>query len=76
VLDPRWREPFHLHWEIREALKEADIECILQRAHEIHPTESPRVISDTGPQFIAKDFKEFIRLTGMTHVRANRPRDA
>ena len=33
------------------------------------PAERPRVISDNGPQFIAKDFKEFIRLTGMTHVR-------
>jgi transposase InsO family protein len=29
------------------------------------------VISDNGPQFIAKDFKEFIRLTGMTHVRTS-----
>jgi putative transposase len=35
----------------------------------MHPSESPRVISDNGPQFIAKDFKEFIRVTGMTHVR-------
>jgi putative transposase len=24
-----------------------------------------------GPQFIAKDFKEFIRLSGMTHVRTS-----
>ena len=31
----------------------------------------PRVISDNGPQFIAKDFKEFIRLSGMTHVRTS-----
>jgi transposase InsO family protein len=26
------------------------------------PKARPRVISDRGPQFIAKDFKEFIRL--------------
>ena len=26
------------------------------------PQARPRVISDRGPQFIAKDFKEFIRL--------------
>jgi putative transposase len=50
-------------------MKEADVECILLRAREMHPGESPRVISDNGPQFVAKDFKEFIRLTGMTHVR-------
>jgi transposase InsO family protein len=24
-----------------------------------------------GPQFIAKDFKEFIRISGMTHVRTS-----
>ena len=27
------------------------------------------MISDNGPQFVAKDFKEYIRLSGMTHVR-------
>jgi len=30
-----------------------------------------RIISDNGPQFIANDFKEFIRLAGMTHVRTS-----
>ena len=29
----------------------------------------PRIISDNGPQFIAKDFKAYIRLIGMSHVR-------
>src|SRR5262249_51542297 len=31
----------------------------------------PRIISDNGPQFIAQDFKEFIRICGMTHVRTS-----
>ncbi|MFZ3264709.1 MAG: integrase core domain-containing protein [Terriglobales bacterium] len=31
----------------------------------------PRIISDNGPQFIARDFKEFIRISGMTHVRTS-----
>lgn len=60
-----------VHWEIREAMTETDVECILQRARELHPSVQPRVITDNGPQFIAKDFKEFIRLTGMTHVRTS-----
>ena len=30
-----------------------------------------RSISDNGSQFIAKDFKEFIRISGMTHVRTS-----
>lgn len=58
-----------LHWEIRETMKEAEVETIIQRAREKHPDEKPRIISDNGPQFIARDFKEFIRISGMTHVR-------
>lgn len=58
-----------VHWELREAMKEADIELIVQRAREQFPGYKPRLISDNGPQFIAKDFKEYIRLSGMTHVR-------
>ena len=60
-----------VHWEIREAMTEADIEIILQRAKERFPNEKPRIISDNGPQFIAKDFKEFIRISGMDHVRTS-----
>src|SRR5690606_37465736 len=29
------------------------------------------IITDNGPQFIAKDFKQFIRISGMTHVRTS-----
>ncbi len=57
-----------VHWEIREAMKEADVEIILQRAREMFPDRRPRIISDNGPQFIAKDFKEFIRVWQTTHV--------
>jgi transposase InsO family protein len=28
--------------------------------------------ADNGPQFIARDFNEFIRISGMTHVRTSR----
>lgn len=60
-----------VHWEIREAMKESDVEIILQRALEKFPDARPRIISDNGPQFIAKDFKEFIRISGMTHVKTS-----
>jgi putative transposase len=60
-----------VHWEIREQMTEADVETILQRAREQYPDAMPRSISDNGPQFIAKDVKEFIRLAGMTHVRTS-----
>ena len=60
-----------VHWEIREQMTERDVEIILQRAQEKFPDAQPRIISDNGPQFIAKDFKEFIRLSGMTHVKTS-----
>ena len=52
-------------------MTEAAIEVILERAQEKYPQAKPRIISDNGPQFIARDFKEFIRISGMTHVRTS-----
>jgi transposase InsO family protein len=57
-----------VQWDIREAMKESDAEIVLQRAREKYPLARPRVISDNGPQFISKDFKEFIRLWQTSHV--------
>ena len=62
---------FIVHWEIREQMQELDVETILQRAREKFPGEHPRIITDNGPQFIAKDFKEFIRIAGMTRVKTS-----
>lgn len=59
------------HWEIRPSMTEAEVETIIQRAREQFPEARPRIISDNGPQFIARDFKEFIRMCGMTHVRTS-----
>jgi transposase InsO family protein len=69
VLDGASR--YLVHWEIRESMTEREVEIILQRALEKFPEARPRVISDNGPQFVAKDFKEFIRICGMTHVRTS-----
>jgi len=60
-----------VHWEIRETMKEFDMEVVVQRALEKFPGEHPRIITDNGPQFIARDFKDFIRLMGLTHVRTS-----
>jgi transposase InsO family protein len=60
-----------VHWELRESMKEFEVETVIQRAREKFPDANPRIISDNGPQFIARDFKEFIRLCGMTHVRTS-----
>ena len=69
VLDGASR--YMVDWSLRESMREPDIEILLQRAKEKFPDARPRIISDNGPQFIAKDFKEFIRISGMTHVRTS-----
>lgn len=60
-----------VHWEIRESMREQDVAIIIQRAREKFVEVHPRIISDNGPQFIARDFKEFIRVCGMTHARTS-----
>jgi putative transposase len=60
-----------VHHELRQSMTEAEIEIIIQRALEKYPGQKPRIISDNGPQFIAKDFKEFVRIAGLTHVKTS-----
>jgi transposase InsO family protein len=60
-----------VNWDIREAMTERDVEIIIQRALEKYPEAKPRIISDNGPQFISRDFREFIRICDMTHVRTS-----
>lgn len=60
-----------VHWDIREAMKEGDVELVVQRGLEKFPGEKPRIISDNGPQFISRDFKYYVRVMGMTHVRTS-----
>lgn len=63
---------FIVHWDLRESMKEAEVEHVLQRGLETFPHARTRILSDNGPPTtasprcpIAKDFKEFIRLCGM-----------
>jgi len=60
-----------VHWDIRTSMTEDDVALVIERAREKFPGVTPRIISDNGPQFIAKDFKEYVRLSGMTHVRTS-----
>ncbi len=60
-----------LAWDIRESMKEEEVELAVERAKHRFPDARPRIITDRGPQFVSKDFKEFIRLSGMTHVKTS-----
>lgn len=52
-------------------MKESDVETIVQRTLARYPGVIPRTIIDSGPQFIARDFKKFIRICGMKHVKTS-----
>ena len=56
---------------IRESYDRLPEEYARRIFDELQHKPLDRAISDNGPQFIAKDFKEFIRISGMTHVRTS-----
>lgn len=60
-----------LHHELRTSMQEYDVEITLQRALEKYPDARPRLISDNGKQFIARDFGDYLRQTGLQHVRTS-----
>jgi putative transposase len=57
-----------LHHELRTHMTEYDVEITIERAKEKFADARPRVISYNGPQFLSKGFKEYMRLSGFTHV--------
>ena len=69
VLDGASR--YVVHHELRRNMTEYDVQLTIERAKEKSPDARPRIISDNGSQFISKDFKEFIRYSGFTHVRTS-----
>lgn len=60
-----------MHWEDRESMTERDVETIVRRGLERYPGVKPRIISGNGPQSIARDVKEFIRVAETTHERTS-----
>jgi len=60
-----------LHFDIRRSMTELGVEFVLQRARELYPEARPRIISDHRPQFVAKEFKAFMRPSSMTHIRTS-----
>jgi transposase InsO family protein len=49
----------------------ADVQIVIERARERFPEAHPRIISDNGKQFTAKELKEYLRFAGMTQVRTS-----
>lgn len=60
-----------VHHELRLTMEEHDVQITLERALALHPGVHPRLISDNGKQFIAKDFAAYLREKGLQHVRTS-----
>ena len=62
---------FIVNHELRLNMQEYDVQFTLQKALEKFPGVKPRIISDNGTQFISKDFSEYLRFAGLTHVKTS-----
>jgi transposase InsO family protein len=60
-----------VHHELRTSMQEFDVQLTVERALEKHPGACPRIISDNGSQYLAKDFAEFLRSRGLQHARTS-----
>jgi len=60
---------FIVHYEIKLSVEALDIEIMLERARAKFPGVIPILITDNGPQFIAKELKSYLQLVGITHRR-------
>ncbi|HEX6992176.1 MAG TPA: integrase core domain-containing protein [Gemmatimonadales bacterium] len=60
-----------VHWEIQGSMTEAEVELVIQRGKEKYPGQKTRIITDNGPQSIARDSKTFVREVGLEHVRTS-----
>ncbi len=60
-----------VHHELRCNMQESDVEITLQKALEKFPGYNPRIISDNGSQFISRDFREFLSLVELKHIRTS-----
>jgi putative transposase len=43
-----------LHWNLAPSMTTEEVLLVIQKAKELHPGVFPRIISDNGPQFVAR----------------------
>jgi len=58
-----------VHHEVRTSVQALDVEILLERAREKFPDVRPVLITDNGPQFIAREFKQYLQFVGINHRR-------
>jgi len=65
------RLTYIIHHQLRKQMEEYDVQVVVAEALALFPGVHPRIISDNGSQFIAKEFSRFIRFSGLQHVRTS-----
>jgi putative transposase len=60
-----------IHHELRTQMQQYDVQITIQRALEKYPQAKPRLISDNGKQFKAKELKEYLRECGLKQVHTS-----
>ncbi len=58
-----------VHHEIKLSVESLDIEIMMERALAKFPGVKPILITDNRPQFIAHEFKDYLKMVGITHRR-------
>ncbi|MDQ7053643.1 MAG: IS3 family transposase [candidate division KSB1 bacterium] len=58
-----------VHFAVKLSIEALDVEIFIEEAREKFPSENPILITDNGPQFIAKEFKTYLQIVGITHRR-------
>lgn len=57
-----------LVWDLFVSMEQLTVGIVLTRAKETYPEATPRLITDNGAQFTARDFKELLGLLEMDHT--------
>lgn len=58
---------FIVHFEIKTSFEALDIEIMMERARAKYPGVKPALITDNGPQFIAREFDLYLQDVEITH---------
>lgn len=66
VLDAYSR--YVVHWELLTTMRASDVRLVIQQALEVTGA-TPKLVTDNGSQFTAREFKDLVRRFSVEHIR-------
>jgi putative transposase len=58
-----------VHWDLLESVSAQDVTAVLQSALKKYPGVKPRIVSDNGPQFKSKDFRQLLKEFSLLDIK-------